>query len=101
MKQTKMLQLLTEQLQPTHLEVINESPMHQVPEGAESHFKIVAVSNAFKEASLVQRHRKVYEILTEVVPLIHALSMHLYTVEEWQAKQASPDSPLCERKKKE
>ena len=29
---------------PWHLEVINESPNHNVPEGAESHFKIIIVS---------------------------------------------------------
>ena len=31
-------------LDPWHLEVINESPNHNVPDGAESHFKIIIVS---------------------------------------------------------
>lgn len=30
---------LTEQLTPIHLEVVNESFKHNVPEGAETHFK--------------------------------------------------------------
>jgi BolA protein len=29
---------------PDHLEVINESASHNVPEGSESHFKVVLVS---------------------------------------------------------
>ena len=37
------------------LEVINESPNHNVPDGAESHFKIVIVSDEFKDLRAVQR----------------------------------------------
>ena len=32
------------------LKVINESFMHNVPDGSESHFKIVVVTNDFKMA---------------------------------------------------
>ena len=39
------------------LEVINESPNHNVPDGAESHFKIVIVSDEFKDLRAVQRHQ--------------------------------------------
>ena len=35
---------LNDDLNPWFLEVINESPNHNVPDGAESHFKIVIVS---------------------------------------------------------
>ncbi len=42
-----------------HLEVIDESHMHSVPEGAESHFKVVAVSERFADHKLVGRHRMV------------------------------------------
>jgi len=34
---------IREGLVPMHLEVVNESHMHNVPEGAESHFKLVIV----------------------------------------------------------
>ena len=50
---------LSEALQPSHLEVINESHMHNVPPGAESHFKVVVVSGAFLEQDLVNRHRMI------------------------------------------
>jgi len=40
-----------------HLEVINESHKHNVPEGAESHFNVVIVSSAFEGKKLLTRHR--------------------------------------------
>jgi BolA protein len=42
-------QAITEKLQtalvPAHLDVINESHMHNVPPGSESHFKVIVVLN--------------------------------------------------------
>ena len=38
---------LKETLAPSHLEVINESHMHNVPKGSETHFKVVVVSGRF------------------------------------------------------
>jgi acid stress-induced BolA-like protein IbaG/YrbA len=44
-------------LAPSHLEVIDESHMHSVPPGSESHFRVVVVSERFEDLPLVQRHR--------------------------------------------
>lgn len=88
-------QKLTEQFSPTHLEVINESYMHNVPEGSESHFKVVIVSNVFENKRLISRHRLVNNALaTEFEQGLHALSMHTLTPSEWH-EQALPDSPKC------
>lgn len=38
---------------PKVLQVINESHMHHVPEGSESHFKVVVVSDRFEGMSLI------------------------------------------------
>lgn len=38
---------ITEALSPSHLEVINESGNHGAGEGAESHFKVIVVSDKF------------------------------------------------------
>ena len=38
---------LSEALKPVHLEVADESHMHNVPSGAESHFNVFVVSEAF------------------------------------------------------
>ena len=51
---------------PIHLDIINESYMHNVPKGSETHFKVVIVSENFKEMkSLIQKHRAVNEVLAE------------------------------------
>ena len=41
---------------PAHLEVVNESHMHSVPKGSETHFKVVVVSDRFEGLSPVKRH---------------------------------------------
>jgi BolA protein len=90
---------ITEKLQnalhPEHLEVINESHMHNVPPGSESHFKVVAVSAEFDGKLLVARHRLVNKILAEELDVIHALALHTMTPQEWQQKGAAPQSPPC------
>ena len=43
----KIEKILKEKLDPTHLEVINESFMHNVEPGSESHIRVIAVSEMF------------------------------------------------------
>lgn len=82
---------------PLHIEVLDESHMHSVPEGAQSHFKVTLVSQQFKQKSLLQRHRAVNQVLAhELENGIHALALHTMTPDEWFAKGGrSPDSPPC------
>jgi len=88
---------LTEALQPTHLDVSNESDQHNVPPGSESHFKVVIVAEAFHDQSLLQRHQRVHHILkAELTDGIHALALHTFTPAEWTAKkQSAASSPPC------
>ncbi|MBC8338432.1 MAG: BolA family transcriptional regulator [Alphaproteobacteria bacterium] len=84
-------------LTPNHLDVLNESHMHNVPKGSESHFKLVIVTPAFDGLSLVQRHQKVNAILAkELKEDIHALSMETLTQAEWEKRGGETlGSPLC------
>jgi BolA protein len=84
-------------LTPEHLEVINESPMHNVPPGSESHFKLVIVSPAFEGMSRVERHQKVNGILAqELENGLHALSMETLTGPEWEQRGGKTmASPKC------
>ena len=59
------------------LEVINESNTHNVPDGAESHFKITIVSDIFEDMRPVQRHQKIYEILKVEMKKIRAIALSL------------------------
>lgn len=88
---------LANQLQPQHLQVINESANHNVPPGSESHFKVVVVSDQFQSKNLLARHRIVNQILSgELQNNIHALALHTYTLTEWREQHGNaPMSPPC------
>jgi len=54
-----MQELLQKELETSHLEIINESHMHNVPKEAETHFKIVVVTPQFEGVTRVRREQKV------------------------------------------
>jgi BolA protein len=82
---------------PMHLEVINESDNHNVPKGSESHFKVVIVSKAFEDESLLARHRQVNKVLAdELQGGVHALALHTMSPEDWFNHGGTvPKSPEC------
>ncbi|ELU17016.1 hypothetical protein CAPTEDRAFT_118429, partial [Capitella teleta] len=83
---------------PLHLEVINESYMHNVPKGSETHFKVIVVSDAFGSKAALQRHRMVNHTLEEEVQKkgVHALSIVAKTPDQWQESiQKVEPSPNC------
>ena len=88
---------LVNDFNPLHLEVINESSNHNVPEGSESHFKVVVVSPIIEGNNLLGRHRLINATLAdELKGIIHALAIHTYTEEEWKEESnGAPMSPPC------
>ena len=81
-----------------HLEVLNESYMHNVPKGSETHFKVVVASDKFEGKSLVARHRAVNDTLSEELSTgVHALSIIAKTGAQWSAisDKAVEPSPKC------
>ncbi|XP_067878984.1 bolA-like protein 1 isoform X2 [Heterodontus francisci] len=87
---------LVQCLAPTHLQVINESHMHAVPTGSETHFKVVVVSERFEGVPLLQRHRMVNETLKEeLATRVHALSIQAKTPRQWGAEPHIDRSPAC------
>lgn len=95
--QATIEQKLANEFNPLHLEVINESNSHNVPEGSESHFKVVVVSPVFAGKNLLARHRLINAALAdELNGVIHALAIHTYTEEEWkETSGGAPMSPPC------
>ena len=77
---------LTNTLQPTELEIIDESAMHAGHAGAASgggHFIVNIVAAAFNDKTLIQRHRLVYDAVDDIMHReIHALSIQAKTSEE-------------------
>ncbi|CZF77359.1 transcriptional regulator BolA [Grimontia celer] len=95
--QQKIEHKLNTAFSPVHLDVKNESYMHNVPEGSESHFKVTVVSEQFEGQRLIARHRAVNQTLSEELQNdIHALAIHTYTEEEWRELNGqAPVSPPC------
>lgn len=86
---------LTDQLSPRVIAVENESHKHS--RGENSHFKLTVVSDVFAGLRAVQRHQKVYGVLSaELESGVHALAIHAYTPEEWESRgNEVPESPNC------
>ena len=87
---------LKESLAPAHLEVINESHMHNVPKGSETHFKVIVVADRFDGMSPVKRHQLVYGVLAdEMKGGVHALAITSRSPSEWAASPEANTSPKC------
>ena len=84
-------------LEPAHLDVRNESSMHNVPPGSESHFRVVVVTARFDAQNRLKRHRAVHSLLEEeLAGPVHALAIEAHTPDEWQARAgAVTESPAC------
>lgn len=95
--QQKIEQKLFNSIKSEYLVVVNESSMHNVPDGSESHFKVTIVSPEFEGKMLIAQHRMINLILKdELENSIHALALHTYTPNQWKEKEGiSPASPQC------
>jgi BolA protein len=92
---------LRQGLDPTFLEVTNESHQHSVKPGSETHFKVVVVSGAFEGQSRVARQRLLHRTLaSELASGLHALTSSTFTPAEWAANPDVLPSPECESRAK-
>jgi BolA family transcriptional regulator, general stress-responsive regulator len=81
--ESRMREALMVGLQPTRLDVINESELHaghrSSPGTGESHFRLLIVSPSFAGLSRVARHRLVNTLLAaELAGGVHALALSTY-----------------------
>jgi len=77
---------LTRALEPTRLDIIDQSAAHAGHEGAKSgggHYVITIVAAAFAGLPLLKRHRLIYAAMGEAMKdEIHALSIRAYAPDE-------------------
>ena len=78
--QSRMREKLMVSLEPTRLDVVNESHQHaghaSSPGTGESHFRVLIVSKDFAGKSRVERHRMVNDLLRdELRDGVHALAI--------------------------
>jgi BolA protein len=81
--ETRIREKLTLALEPSRLDVINESALHaghrSSPGTGESHFRVLLVSPKFAGLARVERHRMVNAVLAdELKGHIHALALSAY-----------------------
>ena len=82
-RRAEIEQQLTRMLQPTHLEVIDESAAHAGHSGANaegfgSHFRVRIASPAFAGISRVARHRLVYDAMQNFIDQgLHAVAIEI------------------------
>lgn len=70
-------------IKPLSFEIENESDSHSGPKGRESHFKVLVISDYFKNKTRVERQREVMDLLAEELKTsVHALSLRLLTSDE-------------------
>ncbi|KAL7512556.1 hypothetical protein ACHAXN_009547 [Cyclotella atomus] len=91
---------LTAAFAPSHLEVRNESHMHNVPTGSETHFKVIVISSLFDSKTPIAKHRLVNNALKEVLDgPVHALSIVAMTPEKYEKSiergEVIGSSPSC------
>ncbi|MDC1525220.1 BolA/IbaG family iron-sulfur metabolism protein [Gammaproteobacteria bacterium] len=83
-----------------HLALTDESFMHNVPAGTESHFKLIIVTDDFLKTPKVRRHQSIYNVLSQTMQDIHALSIQAFTIEEFNLNPKIIHSPECSNRDK-
>jgi BolA protein len=96
--ESQIINTLSTSMNLSSLKIINESFMHNVPKGSESHFKIIVVTNDFTNLSIIKRHKLIYKTLDSLMNKIHALSIHAFNEEEFKLNPIILDSPECANK---
>ncbi len=97
-RQNRIHTQLLEALGPEVFALENESHMHNVPSGSETHFKVLVVSSKFQGQNRVARQRLVNQALAgEFNSGLHALTQMTLTPEEYESKKDSLNfiSPEC------
>lgn len=90
------LDALLRQLDPSRLEITNDSHLHGNPPESGTHFKVIMVSDRFSDLTRVKRHQLVYATCQELFQNpIHALALHLYSPAETQGMSTQPQSVAC------
>ncbi|XP_055851277.1 bolA-like protein DDB_G0274169 [Episyrphus balteatus] len=80
---TEITEILTKELAPVHLEVIDSS------NGSESHFRVLIVSEKFNNLPLIKCHRLVTDLVKTKIDsgAVHAFSVETLTPNKWKPEK--------------
>jgi BolA protein len=92
---------LNKEYNPNLFDLENESHKHASKLGSESHFRVLMVSESFQGMKRIDRSRNVHRVLEDELKSIHALSLRLFSPEEWEKLDSKEHllSPNCVSKK--
>jgi BolA protein len=94
MSRYQRIKSILETLPTLVLEIQDISHQHKVPKDAETHFQILIVSSLFEQKKTIDRHRCIQNLLQkEFAQGLHALSLSLYSPQEWEKGKASVSPP--------
>ena len=97
MIEQEIYQIIKTKIDSSHIEILNESHMHS-GNRTDTHFKLVVVSEKFKDISLVKRHQLIYKEVADLFNQgLKALALHCYTAEEYDKSKVIA-SPNCVKK---
>ena len=85
-------QRLYQDLDIQHMEIKDDTGQHIHHKNFDggAHLSAVIVSSSFNGLNLLERHKRVYASLHDLIKQeIHALSMKTYTLSEWQEIQGN------------
>lgn len=97
----QMLQKLKTEFSPTVIELVNESHLHHRPSGAETHFRLLIVSEKFQGMSRIDRQRQINQLFEYARDKgLHALTQRALTPQEWESQKDGAEftSPSCQHK---
>tara|TARA_B100000029_G_scaffold409401_1_gene410949 strand:+ start:155 stop:424 length:270 start_codon:yes stop_codon:yes gene_type:complete len=83
---SKIEHILREHINIFKIDIIDESYKHRnhKKDTSGGHFKLLIVSDDFKEMSLLSRHRLIYQALDKMIKTeIHALSIKALSIGEY------------------
>ena len=89
MTQKKILQLIKSKLNIEYIDINDLTSKHKTHKHYDQggHYTLIVVSDDFKNISLLERHKIIYNILNGMLKNeIHALSITTKTIDEYQTK---------------
>ena len=87
MLKNKIITLITDKIKTHHIEIDDYTEKHKNHSTYDNgrHFKLLIISDDFKNISLLNRHKTIYNILNKMIKNeIHALSLKTFTIQEFK-----------------
>ena len=91
MTKDKIIQLIKNSINVNHIEIRDRTSGHKHHKHYDGggHYRLLVVSDDFKNISLIERHKMIYKIVGHMIQKeIHALSMITQTISEYKKIEA-------------